>query len=78
MKTAVSIPDEVFEEADRLAKELKTSRSDLYSRALKEFLARHAPDAVTDAMNRVVADVGETSDPFVSRAARLALKRTEW
>jgi metal-responsive CopG/Arc/MetJ family transcriptional regulator len=78
MKTAVSIPDEVFEEADRLAKELKTSRSDLYSRALKEFLARHAPDAVTDAMNRVVADVGETSDPFVSRAARLALERTEW
>jgi metal-responsive CopG/Arc/MetJ family transcriptional regulator len=78
MKTAVSIPDEVFKEADRLAKNLKTSRSDLYSRALKEFLARHAPDAVTDAMNRVVADVGERSDPFVSRAARLALERSEW
>lgn len=78
MKTAVSIPDEVFEEADRLAKRLKTSRSDLYSRALKEFLARHAPDAVTEAMNRAVADLGETSDPFVTRAARLALERSEW
>lgn len=78
MKTVVSIPDEVFEEADRLAKNLKTSRSDLYSRALKEFLARHAPDAVTEAMNRAVADVGETCDPFVSRAARLALERSEW
>jgi metal-responsive CopG/Arc/MetJ family transcriptional regulator len=78
MKTAVSIPDEVFEEADRLAKDLKTSRSDLYSRALKEFLARHAPDAVTEAMNRAVADIGETSDPFVSRAARRALEQSDW
>jgi metal-responsive CopG/Arc/MetJ family transcriptional regulator len=78
MKTAVSIPDDVFEEADRLAKDLKTSRSDLYSRALKGFLARHAPDAVTEAMNRAVADIGETSDPFVTRAARLALERSEW
>lgn len=78
MKTAVSIPDDVFEEADRLAKDLKTSRSDLYSRALKEFLARHAPDAVTEAMNRAVAEIGETSDPFVSHAARLALERSEW
>ena len=78
MKTAVSIPDEVFEEADRLAKDLKTSRSDLYARALKEFLARHAPDAVTEAMNRAVADIGETSDPFVTRAARLTLEGSEW
>jgi metal-responsive CopG/Arc/MetJ family transcriptional regulator len=78
MKTAVSIPDEVFKEADRLAKDLKTSRSDLYSRALKEFLARHAPDNVTEAINRTVAAVGETSDPFVTRAARRALESSEW
>jgi metal-responsive CopG/Arc/MetJ family transcriptional regulator len=43
MKTAISIPDEVFEEAERLAIELQTSRSQLYSRALQEFVARHAP-----------------------------------
>jgi metal-responsive CopG/Arc/MetJ family transcriptional regulator len=78
MKTAVSIPDEVFKEADRLAKDLKTSRSDLYSRALKEFLARHAPDNVTEAINRTVAAVGETSDPFVTRAARRVLESSEW
>ena len=78
MKTAVSIPDDVFEEADRLAKDLKTSRSDLYSRALKEFLARHAPDSVTEAINRTVAEVGDTADPFVTRAARRALENSEW
>src|SRR6266511_1777128 len=42
MKTAISIPDDVFEEAERLATELQTSRSQLYSRALQEFVARHA------------------------------------
>jgi hypothetical protein len=44
MKTAVSIPDDVFEEAERLAAELRTSRSRLYSRALRELVARPAPD----------------------------------
>jgi metal-responsive CopG/Arc/MetJ family transcriptional regulator len=78
MKAAVSIPDDVFEEADRLARELNTSRSQLYSRALKEFLARHAPDQVTDAMNRVCDDLGQTSDAFSRRAARRVLGKNEW
>jgi metal-responsive CopG/Arc/MetJ family transcriptional regulator len=43
MKTAVSIPDDVFEEAERLAADLETSRSQLYSRALREFVSRHSP-----------------------------------
>lgn len=54
MKTAVSIPDDVFQEAERLAAELRTSRSQLYSRALQEFVTRHAPNRLTEAMNRVV------------------------
>lgn len=78
MKAAVSIPDDVFEQADRLAEQLNTSRSQLYSRALKEFLARHAPDQVTEAMNRVCEDVGERSDKFGQRAARSVLKKSEW
>ena len=78
MKAAVSIPDEIFREADRLARELKTSRSQLYSRALKEFLARHAPDQVTEAMNRVCDEVGDTPDQFARRAARRALEKSEW
>ena len=78
MKAAVSIPDDVFQEADRLARELKTSRSQLYSRALKEFLARHAPDQVTEAMNRVCDEVGATSGEFRRRATRRVLEKTEW
>jgi hypothetical protein len=78
MKAAVSIPDDVFAEADRLARQLNTSRSQLYSRALKEFLARHAPDEVTEAMNRVCDEVGAASDEFGRRAARNVLKKNEW
>jgi len=78
MKVAVSIPDEVFAETEDLAKRLGTSRSEIYSRALSEFLGRHAPDRVTELMNQAIATVGEKSDPFVERAARRALRRVEW
>jgi metal-responsive CopG/Arc/MetJ family transcriptional regulator len=78
MKTAVSIPDDVFDEAERLAADLKTSRSHLYSRALREFVARHAPSRVTEAMNRVIAEVGEGSDEFSRIAARRLFERVDW
>ncbi len=78
MKTAVSIPDEVYEGAERLARRTKKSRSRLFSEALREYLARHAPDEVTEAMNRACAQAGEAKDPFVSSAARRVLERSEW
>lgn len=78
MKTAVSIPDEVFEGAERLARRLKRSRSEIYSRALAEYVARHAPDQVTEEINRVVAELEESPDPFAVAAARRVLRRTEW
>ena len=78
MKVAVSIPDPVFAEAESLAKRLNASRSEVYSRALKEFVGRHAPDRVTEQMDRIIVSVGENSDAFSQRAARRILKRVEW
>lgn len=78
MKTAVSIPDDIFEGAERFARRTKKSRSRLFSEALQEYLARHAADEVTEAMNSVCAELGDTKDPFVSSAARRALERSEW
>jgi hypothetical protein len=78
MKTAVSIPEDVFDRAERLARHTKKSRSRLFSDALKEYVARHAPDDVTEAMNRVCSEIGHSKDLFVSTAARRALERTEW
>ena len=78
MKTAISIPDEVFEDAERLAERLGTSRSRLYSQALREFVARHSPDEITESMNRVVAEVGAEADDFRRAAARRVLAKVEW
>jgi predicted transcriptional regulator len=78
MKTAVSIPDEVFAKAERLARRSKRSRSEVFSAALSEYVARHSPDEVTEAMDRVCADVGEQADRFVAAAGRRVLERSEW
>ena len=78
MKTAVSIPDDVFEEAERLASRLQTSRSRLYARALAEFVARHGDDRVTAAMDTVVDEVGTGIDDFTREAAHQTLRRVEW
>jgi metal-responsive CopG/Arc/MetJ family transcriptional regulator len=78
MKTAVSIPDDLFEEAERLAVKFQTSRSQIYSRALQDFVARHAPDLLTEAMNRVVDEVVSEVDEFSRKASRRVLERIEW
>src|SRR3954454_7017798 len=78
MKTAVSVPDEVFDEAEHLAKRLKISRSELYAKALAEFVSRHAPDAVTESFNRVCAEIQGEPDAAFQRAARKILENTEW
>ena len=78
MKAAVSIPDEVFEEGERLARRLQTSRSQLYARALADFVSQHDDNRATAAMNAVIDKVGVEIDEFTRRAARRALRRVEW
>jgi metal-responsive CopG/Arc/MetJ family transcriptional regulator len=78
VKTTVSIPTEVFEQAERLAAELRITRSELYSRALQGYLARRAPDHLTEAMNCVIEEVGSDIDELSRRAARRLLEQAEW
>ena len=78
MKTAISIPDDVYAEAERLTHRLNISRSRLYTHAIREYLARHDPDAVTEALNRVAGLVESPADPFVSATARRVLEQVEW
>lgn len=79
MKTAISLPDDVFREAERHAKRTRKSRSQLYAEALAEYLARHAPDEVTERMNQVLDELGGLGvDPFLDGAARRVLKDVEW
>jgi metal-responsive CopG/Arc/MetJ family transcriptional regulator len=79
MKTAVSVPDDLFAQADRLAKRSRRSRSEVYSAALREYLARHAPDEVTAGLDAVLEDIGQPdTDAFTKAAARRTLESSEW
>lgn len=78
MKTAISLPDEIFERAERLARRLKKSRSELYREAVAEYVARHDPEAVTEALDQLCEQVDAKPDSFSNAAARRILERTEW
>jgi len=77
MKTAISIPDDLFADAEQLAGELKKSRSRLYGDAVREYVARHSAESVTDALDRVCDEVEGHSD-FAGAAASRILERSDW
>ena len=78
MKTAVSIPDDLFEGAERLARQTRKSRSQLFSDAIREYVARHATDEVTATLDRICAGLREPDYTFVRSAAHRILERVEW
>lgn len=79
MKTAVSLPDDLFEAVEQLAQRSHRKRSEVYAAALREYVARHASDDVTAAVNSVLEEIGDDSpDPFMDEAARRVFQSTEW
>lgn len=69
VKTAVSLPDELFDDAERLADQLGLSRSELYARALNSFLETQEDDPVTTALDALADEVdGHEVSPAVGRA----------
>jgi len=78
MKTAVSVPDKIFKEAEHYARLMGKSRSALYSEALTEYLASHSPDSVTDALNEVCRELDTPQNEFSRTASRRILARMPW
>jgi metal-responsive CopG/Arc/MetJ family transcriptional regulator len=78
MKTAISLPDRVFREAERFARRVRKTRSRLYAEALAEYLARHAPDDITESINQVCDRIGVAPDTFNAKAARGLLAQESW
>jgi metal-responsive CopG/Arc/MetJ family transcriptional regulator len=77
MKTSVSIPDDVFEKVDDLARRARRSRSEMFTDALREYVARHSPDEVTEGWNRVCEEL-QQGDELVRAASHRRLKEIEW
>lgn len=78
MKTAVSLPDELFRRAEGLALRLGKSRSQLYREAISEYLVRRDPHAVTQAVNAALDELDAAQDPWLREAGRRTLERNEW
>ncbi|HXV65101.1 MAG TPA: hypothetical protein VEK15_30690 [Vicinamibacteria bacterium] len=78
MKTAISVPDAVFDAAEDAAQRLGWSRSELYTKAIAEFLERHRGDKVTEALDRVYGKHPSTLDPVLEKLQYISLSEEEW
>ncbi len=79
MKTAISIPDKMFQSADRLAHRMGMSRSQLYVAAIKKYLDEHRGDRVTEKLNQVYGEIDSRLDPVLqSMQSRTLRKHSEW
>ena len=63
MKTAISLPDSLFRQADEMASELSIPRSRLVALALEEFIRRHRQQDVTERLDAVYGDLPERRIP---------------
>jgi metal-responsive CopG/Arc/MetJ family transcriptional regulator len=63
MKTAISIPDDLYRQVEACSRRLKVSRSRFFATAAREYLSRHgaSPDA-TEAWNRAILAAGQPGD----------------
>jgi metal-responsive CopG/Arc/MetJ family transcriptional regulator len=80
MKTAVSVPDQLFEAADRLAARLGISRSALYATAVAEYVEAHRSQGVTERLDAVYATQPEESelDPVLSALQNRSIPHEDW
>ena len=78
MKTAISIPDEVFGAADELAKRLGMSRSELYSQAVAAFIASHRSTGVREKLDVIYGEEDSALDSVLAHWQSLALPREDW
>ena len=80
MKTAISIPDRVFQSAEKLAARLGVSRSELYATALAALIEKHSEAVITAQLNEVYVPEWEQSslDRDVSRLQSRSLPREKW
>jgi len=78
MKTAISIPDPIFQEAEQLAQKLGLSRSELFTRAVVAFLKEKRQENITARLNELYENEPSQLDPLIARIQFASLPEDEW
>jgi hypothetical protein len=80
MKTAISIPDSLFLAAEKLAKRLGVSRSELYQRAVTSYIEAHRDEGVTDSLDLLYGsgDVSSSLDPVLENLQGASIAKEDW
>jgi metal-responsive CopG/Arc/MetJ family transcriptional regulator len=78
VKTAISLPEDLFRLAEAAARKLKMSRSQLYATALAEFLERRKTSKITERLNRIYAKERSELDPALQSAQFRSLEKDDW
>jgi metal-responsive CopG/Arc/MetJ family transcriptional regulator len=78
MKTAISIPDSIFRAAEKLAKRLGFSRSELYAKAVSEYLQKHRNDGVTKKLDEIYSKESSQLDPGIQALQSASIDEDEW
>lgn len=80
MKTAISIPDSLFDAAERLARRLGVSRSELYQRAVHSYIEKHRAEGVTESLNALYETEGVSSrlDPVIENLQCASIAKEDW
>ncbi|HWZ44954.1 MAG TPA: hypothetical protein VNW97_15875 [Candidatus Saccharimonadales bacterium] len=78
MKTAISLPDDLFRQAETAARRLKISRSQLYATAIAEFLDRRRTSKIIDRLNEIYSQEPARVDIALSAAQSKSLTSDSW
>jgi metal-responsive CopG/Arc/MetJ family transcriptional regulator len=78
MKTAISVPDEVFARVDRFARRNNVSRSRVFAAAAEEYVRHHQRKGITERLNELYAKESSSLDPVVSKLQSISLPQESW
>lgn len=78
MKTAISLPDDLFRMAEAAARKLRMSRSKLYAAAISEFLERRRASNITARLNKIYSRESSELDPALQSAQLRSLETEDW
>ncbi|HET7272173.1 MAG TPA: hypothetical protein VFI90_13940 [Rubrobacter sp.] len=78
MKTAISIPEELFESAEQFARGRGMSRSELYTTALRHYLEEHRAGMITERLDEIYGGESDGLDPNVTRLQSQSLPEDNW